>query len=265
MFDAISIPIGIQPPRPSNTRVLRPEVARLALGCGLAIGVSLLSGCQAVQPTPTSTQVRVVDASPDAPGLDVYAGTGALAYNLGFGTVTSYVGLDPGTYTITTDTAGSKQVLTSAKATLATASQYTILVGNLSSDLQALVLKDQAQAAPSGQIGLRFLDEATRVSAVDVYLVPAGAKLTAITPVLTNISFPYNSGYVNVPSGTYTLVLVPTGTILTSATVATYSGTQVSYPGGSATTVILIDQQLVTTPGLQVISVPDYRSPNATG
>lgn len=264
MFDALPKPIGLQLPRPLQARVPHSIAVRLALGCGLALGVPLLSGCQAVQPTPTSTQVRVIDASPDAPGLDIYAGTGALAYNLGFGTVTSYVGLDPGAYTLTADTAGSKQVLTSAKATLVTASQYTILVGNLSSDLQALVLKDQAQAAPSGQIALRFLDEATRISAMDIYLVPAGAKLTAVTPVLTNISFPYNSGYVNVPSGTYTLVLVPTGTIPTSATIATYTGTQISYPGGSATTVILVDQQLVTTPGLQVIAVPDFRSPAAT-
>ena len=252
--------------RPPRNKVSQSSAAvtRFALGCGLAAAMPWLSGCQAVQPTQTSTQVRVIDASPDAPGLDVYAGTGALAYNLGFGTVTSYVGLTPGTVTITADTAGSTQVLTSAKATLVTASQYTILVGNLSADLQALVLKDQAQAAPSGQIALRLLDEATRVAAMDVYLVPSGAKLTAVTPVLTNVSFPSNSGYVNVPSGTYTLVLVPTGTVPTSTTVATYTGTQVVYPGGSATTVILIDQQLVTTPGLQVISVPDYRSPTAT-
>lgn len=224
----------------------------------------MLTGCQAVQPTQTSTQIRVIDASPDAPGLDIYAGTNALAYNLGFGTVTSYVNVAPGTYTLTADTAGSKQVLTSAKATLATASQYTMLIGNLSSNLQGLVLKDQAQAAPSGQIALRLLDEATRVSAMDVYLVPAGAKLPAVTPVLTNVSFPYNSGYINVPSGTYTLVLVPTGTIPTSTTVATYTGASVSYTGGSATTIVLIDQQLVTTPGLQVISVSDYQSPAAT-
>lgn len=264
MFDAISRPIGSTVFRRSRAAAFFPSATRLAMGGGLTLAAALLAGCQAVQPTPTSTQVRVIDASPDAPGLDVYAGTGALAYNLGFGTVTSYVALAPGTYNITADTGGSTQVLTSAKATVVTASQYTILIGNLSSNLQALVLKDQAQGAPSGQIALRFLDEATQVSAMDVYLVPAGAKLTAVTPVLTGISFPYNSGYVNVPSGTYTLVLVPTGTIPTSATVATYTGTQVAYPGGSATTIVLIDQQLVTTPGLQVISVEDYRSPTST-
>lgn len=217
-----------------------------------------------MQPTATSAQVRIIDASPNAPGLDVYAGTDALAYNLGFGTVTSYIGLSPGTFTFTGDTAGSTQVLTSAKATIVTASQYTILVSNLSANLQTLVLKDQAQAAPSGEIALRFLDEATAVAAMDVYLVPSGSTLLEVSAVLTNVSFPYNSGYVNVPSGTYTLVLVPTGTVPTSTTVATYTGTAVVYPGGSATTIILIDQPLLTTPGLQVISVPDYRSATAT-
>ena len=206
----------------------------------------------------------MIDASPDAPGMDIYAGSNAIAYNLGFGTVTSYVSLGPGIYTFTADTAGSKQVLTSAKATLVTANEYTILLGNLSANLQGLVLTDQAQAAPSGQIALRFIDEATRVGAMDVYLVPAGVKLTAVSPVLTNISFPTNSGYLDVPSGTYTLVLVPTGTVPTSTTVATYTGAQVAYSGGSASTIILVDQQLVATPGLQVISVPDYASPTAT-
>ena len=250
--------------RTAARAVGRPGATPLRSTLLLLPGLLALAGCQAVQPTPTSTQVRVIDASPDAPGLDIYSGGSAIAYNLGFGTVTSYVGLAPGIYTMTADTAGSKQILTSAKATLVTANQYTILLGNSSSNLQELVLTDQVQAAPSGQIALRFLDEATRVAAVDVYLVPAGAKLTAITPVLTNVSFPFNSGYVNVPAGTYTLVLVPTGTVPTSTTVATYTGSQAGYTGGSATTIILIDQQLVTTPGLQVLSVPDYTSPTAT-
>jgi hypothetical protein len=35
----------------------------------------------------------------------------------------------------------------------------------------------------------------------------------------------------------------------------------VAYVGGSATTIIMINQQLVTTPGLQVISAPDFTPP----
>ena len=187
-----------------------------------------------------------------------------MVYNLGFGTITSYVPLTPGTYTISAKSAGSSQVLTTAKGTLVASGQYTVLIGNFSANLQETILKDQSQAAPSGQISLRFIDQATRVGAMDVYLVPAGQTLTAVTPILTNLTFSTNTGYLNIPTGTYTIVMLPTGTVPTTTTVATYTGAQVTYPGGSARTIILIDQQLVTTPGLQVITAADYDSPTAT-
>lgn len=241
----------------------RPGVRRASALSVLPL-LALLSGCQAVVSSPTASQVRIIAASPDAPGLDIYENSSVLAYNLGFGTVTSYISTDPGTFTISADAAGSKQALATAKGTFVASSQYTVLLGNSAANLQGLVLKDQAQAAPSGQISLRFIDQATRIGAIDIYVVPAGQKFTAVTPLSTNVSFPMNTGYLNVPTGTYTLVIVPTGTIPTSSTVATYTGAQVAYTGGSVTTVVLIDQQLVTTPGLQVITAPDYVSPTAT-
>ncbi len=236
-----------------------------AIGCiTLATVASLLSGCQGIVNSPTASQVRIIDASPDAPGLDIYQNNVAIAYNLGFGTITSYVPIDPGTYTTNATQAGTKQVLSTNKATFTTGSQYTILIGNVAASLQQLTLKDQAQPAPSGQIALRFIDQATRIGSLDAYLVPAGKKLTDVTPVSTDLTFNVNTGYLNIPTGTYTLVLLPAGTVPTSTTVATYTGPQVTYTQGSATTIILIDQQLVTTPGLQVLSAPDYVSPTAT-
>lgn len=234
---------------------------------GLCVALPLsamLSGCQAVVSSPTASQVRIIDASPDAPGLDMYENNSVIAYNLGFGTVTSYISTDPGTFTVSANIAGSKTALATAKGTFTASSQYTVLIGNSAANLQELILKDQAQAAPSGQVSLRIIDQATRVGAVDVYLVPAGQKFTAVTPVLTNVSFATNTGYINVPTGSYTLVIVPAGTIPTSSTVATYIGAQVNYTGGSVTTIVLIDQQLVTTPGLQVVTAQDYVSPTAT-
>lgn len=244
---------------------LRRSLLLKTLGCAVLGTVTiLLSGCQGIVNSPTASQVRIIDASPDAPGLDIYQNNVAIAYNLGFGTLTSYVPIDPGTYTTTAAAAGTKQVLSSNKASFMTGSQYTILIGNVAASLQQLTLKDQAQPAPSGQIALRFIDQATRIGGLDAYFVPAGKKLTDVTPIATDINFNVNTGYLNIPSGTYTLVLLPAGTVPTSTTVATYTGPQVTYTQGSATTIILIDQQLVTTPGLQVLSAPDYVSPTAT-
>lgn len=239
-------------------------VRQVARFTSIAAFAAALTGCQSIAGNSSLSQVRIIDASPDAPGLDIYQGTSALAYNLGFGTITSYIPITPGTYTIAANSAGTKEVLSSSKATFGVSSQYTVLIGNSAASLQQLVLKDQSQAAPSGQIALRFIDQATRISAVDVYLVPSGQKLTAVTPVVTGLVFNVNTGYLNIPTGTYTLVMVPTGTVPTSTTIATYTGPQVTYSAGAARTIILIDQQLITTPGLQVITADDFDSPSAT-
>ncbi len=223
-----------------------------------------LSGCQGIVASPVLSQLRIIDASPDAPGLDIYQNTSALVYNLGFGTITSYIPIDPGTYTISAKADGTSQVLTSAKGTFVASGQYTVLIGNVSANLQETILKDQSQAAPSGQIALRFISQATKISALDIYLVPAGQKFIAVTPLVVDFDFGDNTGYLNIPNGTYTIVMVPTGTIPTSTTVATYTGPQVTYVNGSASTIILIDQQLVTTPGVQVITATDFIPPTAT-
>jgi hypothetical protein len=229
----------------------------------LAATLGVLSGCQAIVSNPSLAQVRVINASPDAPGLDIYQSNNALAYNLGSGTITSYIPFTPGTYTVTADSTGTRQILTTSKATIAPSTQYTLLIGDASASLQQLVLTDQSQPAPTGQVALRFINQATRTGAVDIYLIPAGQKLTAISPVVTGIAFGTNTGYLNVPTDAYTLVMVPTGTVPTSTRGASYTGAQVTYPSGSARTIILIDQQLVATPGLQVITAADYDSPFA--
>ena len=245
--------------RLTTGRAFRIAIALPAVGL-----LAALTGCQGIVSTPSRSQVRIIDASPDAPGLDMYEGTAVLAYNLGFGTITSYVPINPGTYTISAKSAGTTQVLSTATATFAASGQYTALIGNSAASLDEVILKDQSQPAPSGQISLRFVDQATRISAVDIYAVPAGQKLTGVTPIVTNLTFPINTGYINIPTGAYTIVMVPTGTVPTTTTVATYSGAQTTYSGGAARTIILIDQQLITTPGLQVITADDYDSPTAT-
>jgi hypothetical protein len=221
-----------------------------------AATLATLTGCQAISSAPQS-QLRIIAASADTPDFDLYRGPAAVAFNLDFGTVTSYIPLTPGIDTISAETAGTRQTLSSSKTILAASTQYTVLIGSSASSLQQLILVDQSQPAPPGQIALRFIDQATRVGAVDIYLVPAGQKVTAVPPLITGVLFGANTGYLNIPTGTYTIVMVPTGTPV-SATAATYTGPQVNYPASSARTIILIDQQPVPTPGLQVITAEDY-------
>ena len=225
-----------------------------------------LSGCGDVNSSTNTrvAQLRVIDASPDAGGLDIYLNASAAAYNLGFGSVSSYFPVVPGTYNATADQANTRTVLTGTRGTFLQNVQYTLLVGDVAGGLQSMLLTDQNAPAPSGQVLVRFIDEATRAGSLDIYLVPSGATLANSVPVAQGVTFSQIRNYISVPAGSFSIVVVPNGTTPSATTVATYAGGQTSFPGGSARTVVLLDTQLTAVPGVQVVIANDYDSPSAT-
>ena len=130
------------------TRYRQVLARRTAQVIATAAVVGLLTGCQSIAGNTTpSRSFASLPPLPDAPGLDIYAGTGALAYNLGFGTITSYVPITAGTYVINADTAGTTQVLSTTKVSLADSSEYTDLIGNSRGEPAA----DNPQGSKSGR------------------------------------------------------------------------------------------------------------------
>jgi hypothetical protein len=233
-------------------------MARLA---AVLLAAGGLSGCQSINMD--SAQLRVIDASPDAGVIDSYQNSSGLAYNLGFGTVTSYVPMLPGVYTFASDKAGTRQTLVASTDTLAADKQYTEIVGNGLANMQQTIFLDQTVAAPAGHISVRLIHEATRSGAVDVYLVPTSGRLVNTAPIATDLGFGANSGYINVAEGTYAIDVVPTGTTPTASTVTLLSGAQIEYVSGAVRTVVLIDQETpggqhaAVTPGVQAIVADD--------
>ena len=232
---------------------------RLAWLPALSALLLTLPGCQSVTGTPAISQVRLLDTSPDAPGLDAYQGTAILAYNLGLGTITSYVPIVPGTYNISADQAGSHSQLITATGAFAADAQYTVILGNSLDTLQEMILKDQSTPSPPGQVNLRFIDQSVRAGGLDLYLVPSGTTVVTQRPVATAVRFNTNTGYLSVPAGTYTLVALPAGASPMASGSTLYTGAAVAYVTGSASTIILIDPQLSTTPGVQIVTAADYQ------
>jgi hypothetical protein len=246
-----------------NRLHLATRTARISALAVLAAG---LAGCQGIAGTQPTAQVRVIDASPDAPSLDIYQNSQAGLYNLGFGTVTSYIPVAAGTYTHAAYVAGTQQQLAQVRGNFATGGQYTVLTGNIAANLQMAVLKDQASPAPSGQVALRLLGQATHSGPVDVYLLPAGFSLAGASPIAAGVNFGTNTGYFNVPSGTYSIVAYPAG-LPPSATSPAYTGSQATYPATSVRTILLLDQPVQPaatpsieqpSPSLQIITANDY-------
>jgi hypothetical protein len=242
-------------------KAAHPVVLRIA---ALALVGAGLSGCQSID-TNNNAQLRVVDAAPDAGPLDAYQNNTGLAYNLSFGNETSYVAMVPGTYTLSADKASTRQTLVTTSSTLLAGHQYTEIIGNTAANLQQTILQDKITPAASGQIELRLVHEATHSGAVDIYLVANnGGRPTSL---VTDLNFGRNTGYINVPAGTYAIDIVPTGTVLVSSTVTLQSGPQNEYLSGSVRTFVLIDEETIglqkssLTTGVQTLSLDDVDAP----
>lgn len=247
--------------------------ARSALALGAVSLLPLaLSGCGQVSGSTQTqyAQLRVIDTSTSAGGLDIQVGSSVLAYNIGFGSVVNYTPVLPGTYTISANQAGTKTVVSSTRATLAAPTEYTLLIGNTAAGAQAQLLTDQSQPAPGSQVLIRLLDQATAIGSVDIYFIPSGGSLLTTKPVATAVNLNDIRSGIYVPSGTYQIVLLPAGTVpvaataTTAATTAIYTSAATSLPSGSARTIVLLDTQVTTSPAVQVIFVTDYDSPYAT-
>lgn len=237
-----------------QTGPIRRGAARLLLAAGAGLS---LTGCQSLGLGANgSAELRVIDASPDAGSLDSYENHAGLAYNLGFGMVTTYVPMQPGGVTLAAERAGTRQMLVTSNVTLQAGRQYTAIVGNVAAEMQQTLYVDQTQPAPAGEIAVRILDQVTRGGAVDVYMVPSTGKLAFTAPLATNLSLGGNSGYVNVPAGMYALVVVPAGTGPSASTETLLSGAQVSYASGAVRTVVLIDSPLAVRPFVETRPAP---------
>ena len=190
---------------------------RFAAHTTAAICAVVLTGCQSLSSSSSMARVRIVDLSPDAGPLDVYQGNAALAYNLSYGTVTSYIPQIPGTVTLTVSPAGSRQALVTAKVNVSGGAQYTVLVNHAVALLQPELLLDLPSPSPGEAPFVRFVHEAAQSGAVDVYLVRPGQRAAALSPLVANLAAGASSGYVALPSGIGSIVVLPAGTAPSTA------------------------------------------------
>ena len=242
-------------------RTNRPRGLRLCVGA-MAVGALLMVGCQSIEMSPENVaQVRVIAASPDASSMDFYAGGTVLAYGVEFGAASTYVPLTPGNVRLSANTANTTQMLIASNAPLAAGKQYTAVVTNVAASLQETIYADQTTPAPTGDVAVRVIDAATRAGNVDLYMVPANGKLTATAAVRAGVAFGASTGYVLVPAGTYSLVVVPAGTAPTNQALPLMTGPQTNYVAGAVRTVVLVDHPNTSMPGVDAITANDYDPP----
>lgn len=195
--------------------------------------------------------LRLAHLSPDTPQVDVYVDNvadpdaGLTLPGVGYGTVSDYQDVGPGTYTVSMRPAGADPedppVLSTTVEVGANDARTVAGVGPYA-DLGLEVMDDDLGLPPEGQARMRVIAAAALAETVDVALADG-------TPVATGLEFARTSEYVDVPAADASLRLTAAG--------GSPSELDVEVAAGSVYSVLVLDRE---GGGLEVRSVLDAAS-----
>jgi hypothetical protein len=215
-----------------------------------------LSACENVATYTQPSLVRFIDASNIAPAANVLVEGQLVAANIGQGIITAYAtvpGNNAALVQITAATGGT--ALATTNGTLLPGHQHSVFLtdnGVAPNGYEVTILEDQQVLAASGHSAFRFLNQAPKTGAVDIYMVPAGTTLANSIPLVSGLPVGGTVGYISFTSQTVTMVITPTG-----VTKPQYTSTPITLFGGEVRTVLIMDTQLTSNPPVQATMADD--------
>lgn len=156
--------------------------------------------------TPAGTLLRFVNASPDAPNVDVYLDGKRSASNIGFTAYSAYMPVAPGTYNLDIRAAGSPMTgttLLSTSIVVVTNTMYTATALDLTATMRLLLTEDRPGADRAGQAQVRLINAAVNSPKLDL------VALDTNTTLFSNLGFNNFSDYTYTTAGTPDLALRP--------------------------------------------------------
>jgi hypothetical protein len=182
----------------------------------LCVVVLGMAGSTAGLPTASAADdglLRLAHLSPDTPAVDVYVDSvadpaaGVVLEGVGYGVVSDYQAVPPGSYTVAMRTAGAAAdtpAVLSTTVQIDAGSARTVAGVGYFADLGLEVLEDDLTLPPPGSARVRVVAAAAGAGALDVSLADG-------PPLASALAFASASDYVEVPGGAATLRVTPEG------------------------------------------------------
>jgi hypothetical protein len=213
----------------------RRRLAALAAAALVGLGLTLVEASPAA--AAGVGYVRLAHLSPDTPAVDVYLSsvTGSIPQQkfdaVGYGTVSKYLPLPPGTYAVAMrkkgDPASAAPVL-STQATVEEGKAYTVAGTGKFADLGLRVIPDDLGLPESGKAKVRVIQASVKQPVLDVS-VSGGAKIA------DGVQFATTTSYQTVDPGRWTLRLAQPSATKSATTVTA------SLKGGAVYSLIVLD------------------------
>lgn len=153
----------------------------------------------------TDSYIRIMNASPNSPGLDVYLNDGLVISNLVYKQVTKYLPLKPGNYNFKVYPTGerTKPVLNTNLAIIPKFIFNAAIIG-IYPEISLYPIPEPASAQSFGSSCIRVINLSPDAPKVDV-------SLSNGTKVFTAIGYKDIAVYACMPAGTYTFQISPAG------------------------------------------------------
>jgi hypothetical protein len=152
-----------------------------------------------------TSAVKVVHASPDAPGVDLYVDNTLAGSGLEYPNNTGYLNIFSGTKNIKVNVSGTEVTAIEGDLLFNAYKNYSVFAVDEVSNISPLVLEDDLTAPASGQSHVRFLHLSPDAPAVDI-------TLTDGTVVFSNMSFKEYTPFTPLNAGSYDLQVRLAGT-----------------------------------------------------
>jgi len=157
----------------------------------------------------TTSRVRVLHASPDAPAVDVYVDGVEAISDLSFNEITDYVSLPSGPHAIKVYPAAANgtgtPVIDVPALNLEAGKDYTVAAVGPLAAIEPLVLGDDNTAPAAGKAHIRVVHASPDAPNVDIFAEGAGV-------LIPDLAFKEASAYLPVDAGAYDLEVRPAGT-----------------------------------------------------
>lgn len=198
------------------------------VGGAMAVGPHAASHVPAEPSDQSTTYLRVVHASADAPAVDVYLDNDSVATDASFGEVTDYQSLEAGTYNLTITEAGDRDaVVFEGSVTLEARTPTTVAASGE-------LMEGAGTFAPRAFTDDPFTPGANDAAIRVVHLSPDAPTVDVTTAdgsvvLAENVSFGTASDYMTVPAGNYTVAVreateAGDGTVVATADVSLAGG-----------------------------------------
>ena len=174
-----------------------------------ALASLLIVGCSD-DDNPTSPElekanVKVVHASPDAPGVDLLVDNNIAGSNLTYPNNTGYLQVDEGTRNVKVNVSGTSTTVIEADLPIEGNKNYSVFAVDAVANLSPLVIEDDLTSPASGTAHARFIHLSPDAPAVDITTKDG-------TVVFGNYKFKDYSQFTPLPAGSYDLQVRLAGT-----------------------------------------------------